>query len=179
MTGKFLVQSIFAFCILNFALTLSAAPHYPSPQGYVTDAAHVLDAAALGPLENQLSSFEQATSIEIAAVTVPSLEGEVIETYANGLFTQWRIGKKGKDNGILILVAPLEHKVRIEVGYGLESVLPDGLCGQIIREDMLPYFKSGDYKGGLSAGVAALQQILSPGSMPAPEPPPRPLSRKG
>lgn len=167
------MTALFALCLLPFALSWTfAVSHYPSPQGYVTDAANILDAQSRQQLESQLSSFEQTTSIEIAAVTVPSLEGETIETYANALFTQWRIGKKGKDNGILILVAPNEHKTRIEVGYGLEDKLPDGLCGQIIRDQMLPAFRQGNYAVGLSQALDAIRQVLS-GGTPVAAPSPR------
>src|SRR2546430_4392626 len=109
----------FAICLLPSAM-LWAVPHYPSPQGYVTDAAGVLDPSSKAQLESHLAEFERQTSNEIAVATVPSLEGETIETYAVELFKRWGVGKKGKDNGILLLVAPNDRKVRIEVGYGLE-----------------------------------------------------------
>jgi uncharacterized protein len=155
----FLVLS-FAILDMRCAIPLWAAPHYPSPTGYVTDAANVIDASSRQTLEQQLSDFEKKTSMEIAVATVPSLEGETVEDYAVALFKQWSIGKKGKDNGILLLVAPVEHKVRIEVGYGLESVLPDGLCGQIIREDMTPLFRQQRYGDGIIAGVQSIQKVL-------------------
>jgi uncharacterized protein len=154
-------------CLLPFAMLL-ATPHYPQPQGYITDAANVLDSASRQQLENQLSSFQQTTSIEIAVVTVPSLEGETVESYANGLFSQWRVGKKDKNNGLLILLAPSEHRTRIEVGYGLEPVLTDGLCGQIIREQMIPRFKEGHYGQGLAEAITAIEGILAGGTVPAP-----------
>ena len=92
-----------------------------------------------------LRDVEQQTTAEIAVVTVPSLDGMTVEEYASRLFKAWGIGKKGRDNGVLVLVAPTEHKMRIEVGYGLEAVLPDGLAGQIVRTECLPRFKEGDY----------------------------------
>ena len=157
----------FASCYLLFALTillrsspLFAAPHYPSPQGYVTDAANILDASTRGDLENQLRSFEQSTSIEIAVATVPSLEGETVEDYSVRLFKQWGVGKKGKDNGVLLLVATNDRKVRIEVGYGLEAQLPDGRCGQIVREDILPRFRENNYPAGIVAGVQSIQNVI-------------------
>jgi len=160
--------SIVAVGLLNtFAW---AVPNYPKPQGYVTDAANVLDAAARQQLESQLATFKKSTSIEIAVVTVPSLEGETVETYANGLFSQWGIGKKNKNNGLLILVAPTEHKTRIEVGYGLEPVLTDGQAGEIIREQMIPRFKEGDYGQGVIGSVSVLEGILT-GKQAPPEPP--------
>jgi len=166
------MTALFTIFLFSFALPFaSAALHYPSPTGYVTDAANVLDAPSHQELESRLAAFEKSTSIEIAVATVPSLEGEEIESYAVELFKQWGIGKKGKNNGLLILVAPNEHKTRIEVGYGLEPILPDGLCGQIIRERMIPHFKNNDYAGGLDEGIAAVQESLTPGAASPPEPP--------
>jgi len=139
---------------------LSAAVHYPSPTGYVTDAANILDASSRQTLEQQLSDFEKQTSIEIAVATVPSLEGETVEDYAVALFKQWGVGKKGKDNGVLLLIAPNERKMRIEVGYGLEGKLNDGLCGQIIRDQITPEFKIGHYGLGIAHGVDTIVQVL-------------------
>src|SRR5262249_12642103 len=96
----------------------------------------------------------------IAVATVPTLEGDTVESYSVELFKRWGVGKKGKDNGVLILVAPSEHKTRIEVGYGLESQLTDGTCGEIIREEMLPAFRQNKYGPGLVAAVAAIQRPL-------------------
>ncbi len=149
------------FLFLMFPLaSLHAAPHYPRPQGYVTDAANILDASTRRQLEQQLSDFEKQTSIQIAVATVPALEGETVDSYAVGLFKEWGIGKKGKDNGVLLLVAPNERKVRIEVGYGLESVLPDGLCGQIIREDITPFFRQQRLGDGIMAGIQSIEKVL-------------------
>src|SRR6185295_16176706 len=117
----------------------------------------VLDPASKQSLEQQLSEFEHSTSNEIAVVTVPSLEGDTIEDYAVRLFKEWGIGKKGKDNGILILVAPNERKVRMEVGYGLEPQLTDGMAGQIIRENMTPYFRQAQYGQGIIAAIEAIK----------------------
>jgi len=154
----------FALCLLP--CVLASAADYPRPQGYVSDFANVLDARSRQALENTLTEFERAHAIEIAIATVPSLNGETIETYANSLFQQWGVGQKGKDNGVLILVAPNERKARIEVGYGLESILTDGMCGEIIRTDMLPAFQENQYGQGLMTAVDALQNLLSPSSQP-------------
>jgi uncharacterized protein len=93
-------------------------------------------------------------------VTVPSLDGMTIEEYANRLFAAWRIGKKAHNNGVLFLVAPADRKVRIEVGYGLEPVLPDGLAGEIIRANVLPRFKEGDYTRGIRDGLTRVATIV-------------------
>ena len=155
---------VFGFWFLIFAFPTGAEPHYPSPQGYVTDAAGLLDAGSKQSLEEQLAEFERQTSTEIAVATVPSLEGDTIEDYAVVLFKQWGVGKKGKDNGVLLLVAPNEHKMRIEVGYGLEPILTDGRCGEIIRDIMAPAFRKGDYPNGIEQAVRAVQTLLQSGN---------------
>jgi uncharacterized protein len=166
------------FCTLGFLLITPlslalAEPHFPKAQGYVTDEANILDPSKRQTLENQLAAFEQSTTNEIAVATVPSLEGETVDQYTVELFKAWGIGKKGKDNGVLILVAPNERKARIEVGYGLEGQLPDGLCGQIIRDQIVPAFREGNYGVGISDAVDAVLGVLS-GQAPPPSSNPLP-----
>ena len=146
------------FLLLVFQAGLSAA--YPKARGYVNDFAGILDGSAIVTLESELRATEQQTSGEIVLATVPSLDGMTVEEYANGLFTEWKIGKRGKDNGVLILVAPAERRVRIEVGYGLEPVLPDGLAGEIIRTEFLPAFRKGDFANGIVAGVGRVVEVV-------------------
>ena len=147
-----------AAVIVAAVLRLHAA--FPSPQGPINDFAHVLDAATAGELATLVAGVRDKTTAEIAVVTVPSLDGMTVEEYANKLFTAWGIGKKGKDNGVLVLVAPTERKIHIEVGYGLEPVLPDGLAGAIIRTDFLPAFKASDYKGGILRGTRRIAEVV-------------------
>ncbi len=144
--------------VLTCAVRASAA--LPEHTGYVTDLASVLDDATEAKLKASLADVEKETTAEVAVVTVTTLEGMTVEDYANRLFRQWGIGKKGKDNGVLILVAPDERKIRIEVGYGLEPVLPDGLTGNIIRNQALPEFRNGDFPGGITAVVESIAIIL-------------------
>lgn len=134
---------------------------YPQTQGYVSDFAGIIDALTESRITSIAREIESKTSAQIAVVTIATLEGENIEYYANELFTQWKIGQKGKDNGLLILLAVKERKVWIETGYGLEPILPDGKCGQISREIMIPYFKQGDYANGLLSGTAAVSQVIA------------------
>ena len=149
--------------VAGWALLL-AVPHpvsaFPKAQGYVNDFAGILNSRVSADLESELRAVERQTSAEIVLVTVPSLEGMTIEAYANGLFNEWRIGKRGKDNGVLVLAAPAERRVRIEVGYGLEPVLPDGLAGEIIRTDFLPAFRRGDFANGTLAGVRHITDVV-------------------
>ena len=146
--------------LLILALPVCLLAAFPKPAGYVNDGAGVLDAKARAEFSALLRDVEQQTTAEIALVTVASLDGMTVEEYANRLFKEWGIGKKGHDNGVLVLVAPTEHKMRIEVGYGLEPVLPDGLSGEIIRTACLPRFKEGDYPRGIRDGLTRVAGIV-------------------
>lgn len=139
------------------------AAAWPSPAGRVSDFAGVLDDRTRTQIESLLREAERLTSAEIAVATVPSLDGMSVEEYANKLFHEWGIGKKDRDNGVLLLVAPAEHKVRIEVGYGLEPILPDGLAGDIIRTEILPRFRENDYPGGTLSAVTRIAGIVRRG----------------
>ncbi len=141
------------------ALT-AAATDVPFLTGRVTDNADILSASMRKSLTERLKAHEDRTGNQIAVLTVPSLEGESIEGYAEAVFKEWKLGQKGKDNGILIIVAPQDRRMRIEVGYGLEGMLPDSLAGSIIRNAMTPRFKTGDYDGGVDAGVSAVIMAL-------------------
>jgi len=126
-------------------MQVSTLAAFPRPDGYVNDFASVLADADEAYLENFLHTLERDTSAEVAVVTVPALDGMTIEEYANRLFADWGIGKTQQDNGVLLVVAVGERSVRIEVGYGLEGILPDGLAGEIIRTEIVPEFKAGKY----------------------------------
>jgi len=141
-------------------LPAAALAAFPEPQGRVNDFAAVLDESAKSELASIIRAAETASSAEIAVVTVVTLDGMSVEEYANKLFAAWGIGKKGVDNGVLILVAPQERKMRIEVGYGLEPVLPDSLAGSIIRSEFTPAFKGGDYRTGILKGVGRVAGIV-------------------
>src|SRR6476660_7607280 len=120
------------------AAVVAAEAAFPKPHGYVNDFAGVIDAPTAAELERLIRETRAQTTAEMAVVTVKSLDGMSIEEYAVRLFAAWGIGKKEKDNGVLILVAPTERRIRIEVGYGLEEILPDARTGRIIREEILP-----------------------------------------
>jgi uncharacterized protein len=129
---------------------------FPPPVGYVNDFAGVIDAPSKDRLSSLLTKVEKSGVAEVAVVTIPSIEEygfADIEEAAVRLFEEWGIGKKGKDNGILILAAMKERKVRIEVGYGLEGQIPDGAAGEIIRKGILPYFKKQRFGEGLYNAV--------------------------
>jgi uncharacterized protein len=127
------------------------------PQGYVNDFAHALDRSNAYALEAYCTSLEQATGVQMAIVVVNSLEDEPIEDVANRLYRQWGVGKKGKDEGIMLLLAIKDRKQRAEVGYGLEPIIPDAYAGQVLR-GIRPILQQGNYGGAL---LAAAQQIGS------------------
>jgi uncharacterized protein len=138
-----------------------AADAYPALTGRVVDGAHVIPAATSISIEDKLKTLEDKPGIQLVVATVPSLGGNEIEPYANGLFRFWKLGEAKKNDGALLLVAPSEHKVRIEVGYGLEGTLTDALSKIIITNAMVPRFKTGDFGGGIERGVDDVITVLS------------------
>jgi len=138
-----------------------AALTFPPLSGRVVDAANVLDAKTRATLDQRLAAQEAKSTDQVVVATVPSLQGTSVEDYANRLFRFWKLGQAKKDNGVLLLVAPAEHKVRIEVGYGLEGVLPDAVSSTIIQTSMLPLLRKGDYAGAIDKGVDSVIEILN------------------
>ncbi len=151
--------------ILSVAV-IAAGSNIPFLTGRVTDNAQILTADTRRALTESLKAHEEKTGNQIAVLTVPSLEGENIEEYAVAVFKEWKLGQKGKDNGVLVIVSPKDRRMRIEVGYGLEGTLPDGLAGSIIRNVMTPRFKTGDYNGGINDGVKTIIDVLEGGKVP-------------
>jgi uncharacterized protein len=140
---------------------------------YVTDRAGMLSDTERQGLATELWKYDQATGNQILVVTVPSLEDRETVEFTEALFELNQPGQKGKDNGIILFVAQAERKIRIEVGYGLESVVPDGRAGTIIRDEISPRFKAGDFGGGISAGAISIIRAITPDysfseSVPAP-----------
>ncbi|HXQ16503.1 MAG TPA: YgcG family protein [Caulobacteraceae bacterium] len=144
-----------------FALPAIAAPTFPALTGRVVDNAHVLSAQTQADLTAKLADLETKTGRQVVVVTLPDLQGYDIEDYGYQLGRAWGIGQKGQNNGVLFIVVPSEHKVRIEVGYGLEPVLTDALSSVILQEQVLPKFRTGDVDGGVSAGTNAIISQLS------------------
>ncbi len=112
-------------------------------------------------IEAKSKQLEDKSGIQLVVATVKSLQGSDIETYANELFRFWKLGEAKKNNGVLLLVAPAEHKVRIEVGYGLEGTLTDALSSVIISSAIVPHFKTGDFSGGIERGVDGIISVLT------------------
>ncbi|HXL15472.1 MAG TPA: TPM domain-containing protein, partial [Methylomirabilota bacterium] len=134
----------------------ASARTWPQPKGYVSDFAGVVDEASRDSTEAIARELREKTGAELAVVTLQDLGGEEIDPVAVDLYKAWGIGTKGKDEGVLILLAVKERRVRIEVGYGLEGILPDGLCGSIIRHVMAPELSQGLFGPGLLHGAAAV-----------------------
>jgi uncharacterized protein len=130
-----------------------AAANFPPLTGRVVDQAKILSPVAIADLERKLADLEQKSGIQLVVATVPSLGGEEIEPYANGLFRAWKLGEAKQNNGALLLIAPKERRMRIEVGYGLEGTLTDAVSSLIISNAIAPRFKAGDFNGGVTRGV--------------------------
>lgn len=145
---------------LWIAAPAAAAPDYPALTGRVVDAANLLTTQARADLDAKLAAHEQQSGNQVVVATVPSLDGESIEEYGVGLGRHWGIGREGEDDGVLLIVAPNEREVRIEVGYGLEGALTDALSSQIIQNEILPRFRAGDMSGGIVAGADAVLATL-------------------
>jgi uncharacterized protein len=140
---------------------LALAYDFPPLTGRIVDAANVIPDATKAALEPKLQTLEEKSGIQLVVATVTSLDGDEIEPYANALFRDWKLGEKDKNNGVLLLIAPNQHRVRIEVGYGLEGTLTDALSKIIISNAMAPRFKAGDYGGGVERGVDDIITVLT------------------
>ncbi len=143
------------------ASLVAFAASYPALTGRIVDQANILPVDTRNAIEPKLADLESKSGIQLVVATVISLEGEEIEPYANGLFRSWKLGEKTKNNGVLLLVAPNERRVRIEVGYGLEGTLTDALSKVIITNAITPRFKTGDFGGGISRGVDDIITVLT------------------
>ncbi len=152
----FLLAALFAF------RAVASTPEPPAvPRDYVVDLAGVMSPDAGARLNALLLELEQKTTAQVLVLTVQSLDGQSIEEFSFNTKEQWKLGQKGKDNGVLIVVAVKDRRYRIEVGYGLESVLPDSLVGSIGREYFVPYFRQGDYSSGIYTGTVALIRTIA------------------
>ncbi|PSH67534.1 hypothetical protein CU103_00995 [Phyllobacterium sophorae] len=157
LAGRLLLVSVLLILLMASAFTAEL----PALTGRVVDGANVIDAATREQITRKLAAFEAKASDQVVVVTVPSLEGEEIEPYSNRLYRAWALGQKQENNGVLLVVAPNDRKVRIEVGYGLEGTLTDLLSKLIIENAIIPGFRSGDYSGGISKGVDGILTVLS------------------
>ncbi len=134
----------------------------PTPPSPVVDLAGIIDDAIEARMDQFLRQLEQKTTAQVAVLTVASLEGQSIEDFALTVaHDKWKLGQKGKDNGVLLVVAVKDRKYRIEVGYGLEGLLPDSLVGSIGRQYLVPYFRKGDYSAGIFTAIAVIANKIA------------------
>ena len=145
--------------LLVLLIIFSTASAALTPISYVSDYANIIPPEEEAQLNELIAAIEQNISVEIAVLTVPSLDGQDINQLAVEIFQQWGIGKKDVDNGLLIIIAPTEHEWKIEVGYGLEPVLPDAMAGRIGREHFTENFRAGKYSQGISAAVQDIYKV--------------------
>jgi uncharacterized protein len=155
----------FAAAGLLFALLATAAPapwcaDVPPLRGRINDYAQILPRDAARQMESKLAQFEKETGHQVAVLTIPSLGGEDIEGFSIRVAESWKIGQKGFDDGVIFIVAPQDRQLRLEVGYGLEGVLPDAIASRIVREIVVPRFRANDYEGGISNGLDAVLKII-------------------
>ncbi|MGG7048201.1 MULTISPECIES: TPM domain-containing protein [unclassified Campylobacter] len=142
------------FLLLGTIFSGIFALDFPQLSGRVVDSAQILNQSTKDELEQILANFEQNSSTQVVVTTINSLQNKDIESYANELARAWGIGQKGKDNGVLLLVAPNERKVRIEVGYGLEGEITDAIASLILEQTILPKFRQNNYDAGVKNGIA-------------------------
>jgi len=149
------------FVLWLISICVVAAPNFPPLSGRVVDQANILSINTENELESLLSKHEDETSNQVVVVTVQSLEGYDIADYGYQLGRHWGIGQKDKNNGALLIVAPKERKMRIEVGYGLEGTLTDALSSYIINQDIVPHFKQQDFDAGVLTGTKSIINTLN------------------
>lgn len=154
------MKNLLLALIFLLVATVCCAAEVPPLRSYVNDYAAMLSPQMVRQLESELAAFERSDSTQIVVLTIPSLEGEVLEEYSIKVVEQWKIGRKGKDNGALLLVVKNDRKVRIESGRGLEGKLTDLMSGRIIRNEIRPAFKQGDYDTGIARGVGAIMATV-------------------
>jgi len=159
IVGQYFICLILCLSGLLFSGTSIAAPQFPALSGRVVDQANIIPEAQRATLTTTLKAHEEKTSHQLVVVTLKTLEGYAIDDYGYQLGRHWGIGDKEKNNGSLLIVAPNEKKVRIEVGYGLEGSLTDALTNNIIQQIILPKFRQGDFIGGIEAGTVAIIEV--------------------
>jgi uncharacterized protein len=158
----------FGFFLLLFCMMAWAIVGVPELSRRVTDLTATLSAEQIAALENKLAAFEAKKGSQIAVLIVPTTQPKDIAEFGIEVADLWQIGRKGVDDGVILIVAKDDRKLRLEVGYGLEGVIPDAVAKRVISETIIPYFKNGDYAGGIDAGVTQLIGLIEGEALPAP-----------
>lgn len=156
LRGREILSWILFLCLAWAVLTPAHAQSFPALSGRVVDAANIIPDAEEATLDAKLKALEDGTDRQLVVATIPSLEGYPIDDYGYRLGRTWGIGQKESNNGALLIIAPNDRKVRVEVGYGLEPILTDAWSSVLINTLIIPQFKAGNYSGGIAAGVDAL-----------------------
>ena len=157
---------LLAVLLLLLASSPARALEVPPLRGRVNDYAGMIPADRAQALEERLARFESESGHQIAVLTIPSLEGDSLEDFSIRVAENWKLGKKGFDNGAILLIARNDRRLRIEVGYGLEGVLPDAIANRIINEVITPRFRTGDYAGGIEAGIDSIMSVTKGEPLP-------------
>ncbi|MDP1929341.1 MAG: YgcG family protein [Thiobacillus sp.] len=168
MTRPLPIRLAFGFLFFWFALSAWAQVAVPDLSRRVTDLTATLTAQQTAELDTQLAALEARKGSQIAVLIVPTLDGEDIAQFGIRVADKWKIGRTKVDDGVILIVAKNDRKLRIEVGYGLEGAIPDAIAKRVIAEIITPYFKAGDYSGGITAGVGQLIKLIDGEPLPAP-----------
>src|SRR4029450_12517304 len=163
--ARFFLFELVFFLVLSINSSVPALD-VPPLRARVNDLAKILTAEKTKQLEQQLREFEQQTSHQITILTIPSLEGDPIEDFGIRVAEAWKIGQKGTANGVILIVAQKERKIRIEVGRGFEGILPDVIASRIIREVIAPRYREGDYAGSIQAGIDSILEVTRGEAVP-------------
>lgn len=156
------------FFLLLFCIKAWAVVSVPELSRRVTDLTATLNAEQVTALENKLAAFETQKGSQIAVLIVPTTQPKDIAEFGIEVADLWQVGRKGVDDGVILIVAKDDRKLRLEVGYGLEGVIPDAVAKRVISETIIPYFKNGDYAGGIDAGITQLIGLIGGEALPAP-----------
>jgi uncharacterized protein len=172
--------ALLAFTLgLGFAPGAARAVEVPPLRAHVNDHAKLLPPDRAEALEARLAAYEQRTGQQFALLTIPTLGGDPIEDFSIRVAEQWKLGHKGEDDGLILLIVPSDRQMRVEVGYGLEGSVPDAIAARVVREVLAPAFRQGDFAGGIDSAFGALMHAASGGAEgEAPPPPPEPRSAR-
>jgi uncharacterized protein len=168
MSRLYRTQIASGLFLLLFALFAWAQVAVPELSRRVTDLTSTLDATQVAALENKLAAYEAQQGSQIAVLMVPTTQPEDIAQFGIRVAEQWKIGREKIDDGVILIVAKDDRKLRLEVGYGLEGAIPDAIAKRVIAETITPYFKTGDYYGGIDAGVTQLMRLIEGEQLPPP-----------
>lgn len=169
MMSRALPRALLAAALLFPPAYTAAEIAVPPLKARVTDLTATLTSDQRAALEQKLAALEARKGSQVAVLLVPTTQPETVEQYAIRVFDQWKLGRKGMDDGVLLLVAKNDRKLRIEVGYGLEGAIPDAIAKRVMDEDIVPLFKQGNFYGGISAGTDRVSKLIEGESMPPPK----------